>query len=68
MTMEELVANVVVFLVAGTDTTTITVCYVLWELGRRPEMQARLKKELLAAFPDPNTVPTYDVTSKLVSH
>jgi cytochrome P450 len=68
LTIEELVANVIVFLVAGTDTTTIAVCYVLWELGRRPEMQARLKKELLAAFPNPNTAPTYDITSKLVSH
>jgi cytochrome P450 len=67
LTLDELVANSIIFLVGGTDTTTITMCYTLWELGRKPETRAKLRKELLGAFPDPEIAPTYDVTSKLVS-
>jgi cytochrome P450 len=68
LTMDELVANCIVFLVGGTDTTTITVCYAFWELGRRPEIRAKLRKEILAAFPDPGVMPTYEQTSKLVRY
>jgi cytochrome P450 len=66
LTMDELVANCIVFLVGGTDTTTITVCYAFWELGRRPEIRAKLRKDIRAAFPDPSVMPTYEQTSKLV--
>jgi cytochrome P450 len=67
LTMDELVSNTIIFLVGGTDTTTITVCYAIWELGRRPEIRAKLRKELLDAFPDPKIGPTHETSSKLVS-
>ncbi|KAJ5753070.1 hypothetical protein N7520_009987 [Penicillium odoratum] len=38
-------------LVAGHETTGITLTYMMWELSQRPELQAELRKELLTLSP-----------------
>lgn len=38
-------------LVAGHETTGITVTYMMWELSQHPELQAELRKELLTLSP-----------------
>ena len=35
-----------IFSIAGTDTTAITLSYFCWELGRRPDIVEKLRAEL----------------------
>ncbi|KAL2218219.1 putative cytochrome P450 monooxygenase [Thermoascus aurantiacus ATCC 26904] len=44
-------------LVAGHETTGITFTYLMWEMSQRPELQARLRQELLTLSP-PLKYPT----------
>jgi cytochrome P450 len=67
LTMEEIVENTIIFLVAGTSTTAVTLTYVIWECGRRPEIMKKIVEEIRTAFPDRTKVPTYTEASKLVS-
>ena len=64
--VDELVDNSIIFLVAGTETTTITICCALWECARSPEVQKRLIAEIRGAFTSPDRMPTYDEASNLV--
>ena len=48
---------VIDLLIAGADTTSSTMLWILYELGRYPDKQAILFKEISATLPDPNTVP-----------
>lgn len=66
LTIEELVDNTIVFLVAGEGTTAVTIIYALWECAQRPEIQSRLAAEVRQAFPDVKTAPTYAIASNLV--
>ncbi len=64
---EELIENVVIFILAGSGTTASTLLYLIYELGKRPEMQARLEKEIRDAFPDRSVLPNFEVATDLVS-
>lgn len=68
LSMDELVENAMIFLVAGSGTTAVTTTYFIWELGRRPRIQKKLVEEIRTAFPDPNTSPSYEEACKLVRH
>ena len=65
--LDELVENVIIFLVAGSGTTAVTTTYFIWELGRRLEVKKKVAEEIRTAFPDPQIFPTYEEASKLVS-
>lgn len=65
--VDELVENAMIFIVAGTDTSAISIYSVLWELGKRPDAQRKLVREIRTAFPDPEVMPTYKDVSTLVS-
>ncbi|KAG1857750.1 cytochrome P450 [Suillus subalutaceus] len=56
MSEEEIMAQMRVLLVAGYETTSISLTWALIELSRYPEVQTRLREELLAFGAD----PTYD--------
>jgi len=48
-------------LLAGSDTTSTTASYIAFELAMEPEIQHKLRKELIDTFPDPNerfSIPT----------
>lgn len=64
---EELIENAVIFIIAGSGTTASTLLYLIYEMGKRPQMQRRLEKEIRDAFPDPAVLPDYDTATKLVS-
>ena len=49
---QEILDNVNTFMFAGSDTSSLTVTWVLYALGQRPEIQDRLRAEILAAIPD----------------
>ncbi|KAF7318169.1 Cytochrome P450 [Mycena chlorophos] len=57
MTQEEIVAQNVLLL-AGYETTSVSLTWALLELARRPEMQDKLRQELLSKFPTSD--PTWD--------
>jgi cytochrome P450 len=67
LTLEELVENTIIFLVAGSDTTAVTTIYTIWALNQKPEVYKKFTDEIRTAFPDPRVEPTYEVTSRLVS-
>ncbi|KAG2101117.1 cytochrome P450 [Suillus discolor] len=56
MSAEEVVAQMKVLLLAGYETTSISLTWVLIELSRHSDVQTTLREELLAFGPD----PTYD--------
>lgn len=43
--------------VAGTDTTSTTLSYILWELSCRRDIMLRLQQELDAKMDDPRMIP-----------
>jgi cytochrome P450 len=56
MSGEEVLAQMKVLLLAGYETTSISLTWALIELSQHPDVQTRLREELLAFGPD----PTYD--------
>ncbi|KAG1882689.1 cytochrome P450 [Suillus subluteus] len=56
MSKEEVLAQMKVLLLAGYETTSITLTWALIELSRHPDVQTRLREELLTFGAD----PTYD--------
>ncbi|KAG2099809.1 cytochrome P450 [Suillus discolor] len=56
MSEEEVMAQMKVLLFAGYETTSISLTWALIELSRHPDVQTRLREELLVFGPD----PTYD--------
>ncbi|KAI6107178.1 cytochrome P450 [Pisolithus croceorrhizus] len=56
LTQEEVLAQMKVLLVAGYETTSISMTWALLELARNPDIQNKLRQELLAFGEE----PTYD--------
>ncbi|KAJ9622844.1 hypothetical protein H2204_011453 [Knufia peltigerae] len=65
LSFEDLVENTIIFLLAGSDTTAITSMYLMWEVGRRPELKKKLVEEIRSAFPNPDQMPNYEQASQL---
>ncbi|CAG8709696.1 7468_t:CDS:2, partial [Racocetra persica] len=57
---EEIKYQIMTFLAAGHHTTSQSLSWTLYLLSKHPEIQDRLREELVQAFPDPNFQPTYD--------
>ncbi|CBX95262.1 similar to cytochrome P450 benzoate 4-monooxygenase [Plenodomus lingam JN3] len=56
---EELTAEALTQLIAGSDTTSNTSCAILYHCLRNPHVVRKLQEELDAALPDGNTVPSF---------
>ncbi|KAJ9614975.1 hypothetical protein H2200_001049 [Cladophialophora chaetospira] len=65
LSMEEIVENTIIFLVAGSSTTAVTLTYLVWECGRRPEVMKKLVEEIRSTFPSNGEMPSYREASKL---
>ncbi|PTD02572.1 Cytochrome P450 monooxygenase vrtK [Fusarium culmorum] len=65
LTFLELVENTITFLVAGSETTSITTMYIMWECGKNAQIKKKLVDEIRTAFPDHGHVPTYQETANL---
>ncbi|HSV40119.1 MAG TPA: cytochrome P450 [Nocardioidaceae bacterium] len=61
LTDEERRADLLAFLLAGHDTTSTTLAYALWQVGRRADIQERLRAEIDALGDRPLT--SEDVSS-----
>ncbi|KAM5540661.1 hypothetical protein V8D89_005692 [Ganoderma adspersum] len=58
MSQEEIMAQMKVLILAGYETTSISLTWALIELSRKPETQERLREELKQEFP--NADPTWE--------
>jgi cytochrome P450 len=69
LTEDEICHELVLFMLAGHDTTSTTLCYSLWALGRHPDIQARVYAEV-AALGDrlltPEDVPHLEHTVRVL--
>ncbi|GET00322.1 cytochrome P450 [Rhizophagus clarus] len=66
MTDEELKYQIMTFLLAGHETTSISTCWALYFLTQYPHEQDLLREELVKAFPDKSKFnPTYDEINSL---
>ncbi|KAI0484122.1 cytochrome P450 [Xylariaceae sp. FL0804] len=68
--LEELTAEALTQLIAGSDTTSNTSCALLYHVARTPGVLARLRAELDAAVPDPDpdnpiAVPDFEAVRHL---
>ncbi|KAG2344474.1 cytochrome P450 [Suillus weaverae] len=64
MPEEEVIAQMKVLLLAGYETTSVSLTWALIELSRHPDVQTRLREELLAFGAD----PTYDQLKANLPH
>ncbi|CAB5359866.1 unnamed protein product [Rhizophagus irregularis] len=66
MTDDELKYQIMTFLFAGHETTSISTCWALYSLAQHPHEQDLLREELVKAFPDKSKFnPTYDEINSL---
>ncbi|KAI0940348.1 hypothetical protein AcV5_001482 [Taiwanofungus camphoratus] len=62
---EDIISESVGHLIAGVDTSSITLSYLFWELSRRPDVAMRLRAEINEAMPDPRDIPDISTLYKL---
>lgn len=67
LTREDLIEHSILFLAAGSGTTSATLTFLLWECGRNEKIRGQLVQEIREAFPDPEVMPNYERASQLVS-
>ncbi|KXN66523.1 cytochrome P450 [Conidiobolus coronatus NRRL 28638] len=67
LTMEEIRDNLNIFIFAGHDTTSNTLTSTLYYLARYPEIQDKLRAQVLAAMGSPKqvTIPTVEQLKKI---
>ncbi|CAG8469541.1 8352_t:CDS:10 [Diversispora eburnea] len=65
MSFDELKYQIMTFLVAGHETSSVAIGWGLYHLSKDKESQDLLRKELINEFPDPNFIPTFDQINKL---
>ena len=66
ITEEEIIATAMVFLVAGYDTTGMTLSFLAYQMSINPELQERLHQEVDRAFEDNNgEMPDYQTIQSL---
>ena len=51
--------------IAGTETLSITVSYLFWELTRRPDIYAQLREEIDTFMPDSHSIPDHSILQTL---
>ncbi|KAK6977233.1 cytochrome P450 [Favolaschia claudopus] len=59
------IPETVVHFIAGSETSAMTLTYMLWQLTRSPEVADKLQKELDEAIPDPHNIPDMAVLRTL---
>ncbi|KAL9966306.1 hypothetical protein ACROYT_G024360 [Oculina patagonica] len=65
LTDEEIIAQTVVILAAGFETTGSTLAFTVYYLARHPEIQAKLRREIEDATRTREDAPTFDFVNSL---
>lgn len=65
ITDDDIVAQCFVFMFAGFETTTLLLSFVTYELALHPDIQTRLRKEIVDVLKENDDIVTYDVVMKM---
>ncbi|XP_054741185.1 probable cytochrome P450 6a13 [Anastrepha obliqua] len=65
LTMEEIAAQVFVFIIAGYETTSTTMTNCLWELAVNEDIQDLVREEIVRVLQDHDDVLTYDCLKQM---
>ncbi|KAF0542320.1 cytochrome P450 [Gigaspora margarita] len=65
LTHEELISQVMTLLIAGHETTSTSLSWALYFIAKNPDIQDRLRNEILEVFTDRNHFPTFDEIEQL---
>lgn len=60
LTLNQIAAQCFVFFLAGYETSSTTMSFCLYELARHPEVQEKLRREILSVLKKYNNVLTYE--------
>ncbi|XP_055266216.1 cytochrome P450 3A24-like isoform X2 [Moschus berezovskii] len=61
---QELVAQSIIFIFGGYETTSTSLSFIIYELATHPDVQQKLQEEIDATFPN-KAPPTYDVLAQM---
>ncbi|GAW10238.1 cytochrome p450 [Lentinula edodes] len=61
----DIISEAMGHMIAGSDTSSISLSYFLWELSRRPDVAAKLQTELDEAMPNAHVIPDISVLQSL---
>ncbi|KAF5321063.1 hypothetical protein D9619_000139 [Psilocybe cf. subviscida] len=61
----DIISECIGHMMAGTDTTSTTITFMLWELSRRPDIMKKLQTELDEAMPDCKALPDINIIQEL---
>ncbi|XP_066154470.1 probable cytochrome P450 6a13 [Euwallacea fornicatus] len=64
-TIEDLIGNVILFFIAGFDTSSTTMQFALYELCRNPEHQEKTRNEILRVLGNHNGEVTYEALQEM---
>jgi benzoate 4-monooxygenase len=65
LSREELTAEALTQLIAGSDTTSNSSCALLYHVARTPHVMAKLREEIDEAIPEGVDIPSYDMVKHL---
>ncbi|CAG8818319.1 5710_t:CDS:2, partial [Gigaspora margarita] len=65
LTHNELISQVMILLLAGHETTSTALSWALYFLAKNPDVQDRLRKEVVELFTDRDHFPTFDEIEQL---
>ncbi|XP_060063954.1 cytochrome P450 3A24-like [Ylistrum balloti] len=65
LTTEELTAQSLLFLLAGYETTSTTLAYIVYEMAVNQKVQTTLQEEIDRYFPDQADNPSYDAIQRM---
>ncbi|RKP23573.1 cytochrome P450, partial [Syncephalis pseudoplumigaleata] len=60
MSNDDIVAQTIMLMVAGTETTAVTLVWALYFVTAYPEYARKLRAEIMATYPDPSTPLSYE--------
>ncbi|KAI9591962.1 cytochrome P450 [Syncephalis fuscata] len=65
MSNETIVAQSILLMVAGTDTTSVTLTWIMYFMTEYPECAQKLREEIMAVYPYSSTEIAYDAIKSL---
>lgn len=65
MTVDEVLARSVIFLIAGYETSSTTLGFVCYSLATNADIQEKLQKEIDSVWDDESKMPSYETVNEL---
>ena len=65
MTVDEVLAQSIIFLIAGYETSSNALGFVWYHLATNPDVQDKLQKEIDSVWDDESKMPSYETVNEL---